>query len=164
MQKFIKDHESPVFAQIDLKFATIVIKDGGVGSGAESVTLKIGEGNLTFSESRTIEYTLDRGLLDEVREGDQVPVDVSFDVVWTDMKGGDVKKIIKGEGYTSTDSDACRPYACDIQVTYTPSPSGCGTPSTVTLPDFRWEKCDSDLRAGTLSFSGKCNVNEIPTT
>jgi len=155
---FIKKYSSVKLAQIDLKFATLTISD----ASSTPVELKVGEGNLTYSESRTIDYTLDRGLLDEVREGDQVPVDVSFDVVWSDMKGGDAKSIIKGEGsYVSTDPDACRPYACDIVITYTPSPSGCGTPSTVTLPDFRWEKCDSDLRAGTLSFTGKCNVNVI---
>lgn len=158
---FLKSPQVPVLAQIDLKFATLTVKDGGTGAGVE---LKIGEGNLTFSESRTVEYTLDRGLLDEVREGDQVPVEVSFDLIWDTMKGGDIKKIITGVGFTSTDTDACRPYACDIEVVYTPSPSGCGTSSTVTLPDFRWEKCDSDLRAGTLSFTGKCNVNSIPTT
>ena len=158
---FIPCAQYAVFAQIDLKKATLTVKDGGTGAGVE---LKIGEGNLTYSESRTIEYTLDRGVLDEVREGDEVPVDVSFECVWTDMKGGDIKKIITGVGYTSTDTDTCRPYACDLVIAYTPSPTGCGTASTVTLPDFRWEKCDSDMRAGTLSFSGKCNVKTIPTT
>lgn len=158
--RFVKSKSSLFLANIDLKFATLLVKDGASGE----VELKVGEGNLTYSESRTIEYKLDRGLLDEVREGDQVPVDVSFDLLWTEMLGGDIKKIIVGDGYTSTDTDACRPYACDIEITYTPSPSGCGDASTVTLPDFRWEKIDSDLRAGTLSVTGKCNVNAIPTS
>ena len=64
-----------VFAQIDLKHCTIRISDG---AGAY-IDVKIGEGNLSYTERRTIEYTLNRGLLDEVREGDQVPMDVSLD-------------------------------------------------------------------------------------
>lgn len=144
----------PVYAQIDIKFATVMIA---------SVEVKIGEGNLTYSEKRTIEYTLDRGILDEVREGDEVPVDVSFDFTWTVMTGGSIIDAIKGTGtgYTSSDSDACRPYACDIEVTYTPQPSGCGSASSVTLPDFRWESLDYDLRAGQISCSGKCNATEV---
>lgn len=143
----------PIFAQIDIKFAVVTIG---------TVEIKIGEGNLTYSEKRTIEYTLDRGLLDEVREGDEVPVDVSFDFTWTEMSGGDAKDAITGaSGYTSSDSDTCRPYACDIVVTYTPVPSGCGSVSTITLPDFRWESLDHDLRAGQVSCSGKCNATAV---
>jgi len=146
----------PVYAQIDIKFAVITIT---------TVEVTIGEGNLTYSEQRTIEYTLDRGLLDEVREGDEVPVDVSFDFTWTEMSGGTIKDAIVGNtGFTSSDADTCRPYACDIVVTYTPSPSGCGSATVITLPDFRWESIDHDLRAGTFSISGKCNAKEPTVT
>ena len=34
-----------------------------------SITIKIGEGNLTYSEKRPVEFKLDRGNLDTVREG-----------------------------------------------------------------------------------------------
>jgi len=140
-------------AQIDIKFAVITIT---------TIELTIGEGNLTYTETRTIEYTLDRGLLDEVREGDEVPVDTSFDLTWETMTGGTAKDAIKGtSGFTSSDSDTCRPYACDIVVTYTPSPSGCGSVSVVTLPDYRWETFQHDLRAGQLSVSGKCNATAV---
>ena len=154
---------TPVFAQLDLKNMTIKVKDG-TGTPLE-VEMKVGEGNLTYSEKKTIEYTLDRGVLDEVREGDEVPVEVSFDLTWEIMLGGEIKEIIKGDdhttSYVSTDADPCRPYACDIEITYTPPCTGAN--EVVTLPDFRWESIDSDLRAGTLSVTGKCNVKEIPT-
>jgi len=141
------------FAQIDIKFAVVTVT---------TVELKIGEGNLSYTETRTIEYTLDRGLLDEVREGDEVPVDASFDLTWETMTGGDAKDAIKGNtGFTSSDSDTCRPYACDIVVTYTPSPTGCGSVSVITLPDFRWETFAHDLRAGQLAVAGKCNATAV---
>jgi len=156
--------ETPVFAQIDLKNMVLKVKDGA--ATPLEVEIKIGEGNLTYSEKKTIEYTLDRGVLDEVREGDEVPVEVSFDLTWELLLGGDIKKIIKGNAdggtYKSTDADVCRPYACDIEIVYTP-PCATSLAETVVLPDFRQESIDSDLRAGTLSVTGKCNVKEIPT-
>jgi len=157
----------PVFAQIDLKFATIKFKDGG----SEEIEVTIGEGNLTYTEAKNIEYTLDRGLLDEVREGDQIPIDVTIDFVWEYLRGSltstsvptveeALKNIGNASAWVSTDSDACRPYALDIEVIYAPVPTNCGDKETITLPDFRYESLDHDLRAGTVSVSGKCNVTQ----
>jgi len=156
-----------VFAQIDLKYATIKIKDGSTNE----LTITIGEGNLTYTEARNIEYTLDRGILDEVREGDQIPVDVSMDFVWEYLRGSSasgapptveeaLKRIGNAANWVSTDADACRPYAVDIEVTYAPIPASCGDQEVITLPDFRYESLDHDLRAGTVSVSGKCNVTQ----
>lgn len=157
----------PVYAQIDLKYAYIKIKDGA----SNELTIKIGEGNLTFNEARNIEYTLDRGVLDDVREGDQIPMDVSLDFTWEYLtsntsSGGTptVEEALKRTGpaatWTSTDTDACRPYAVDIEVLYQPQPANCGDQETITLPDFRYESLDHDLRAGTVSVSGKCNATQ----
>lgn len=140
-------------AVIDLKDATILLQDG---NGAR-VTVTIGEGNLQYTVARNIEYRLNRGLLDEVREGDEIPMDVSFDAVWEEITGGSVTDIIKGEGsYVSSDSDACRPYACDVILSYDPSCGGEASGS-LTFADFRYESLQFDVRAGTISCSGKCN-------
>ena len=152
-------------AAIDLKRTTLVVKDGASGS----ITVKIGEGNLTFSEKRNMEYVLDRGILDTVKEGDQVPVEVKFDFMWEYISGSTVgtalRDIVSGSSnYTSTDTDACRPYACDIEVTYQPVPSTCGDSEVITFPDFRMESLDYDLKAATVSCTGKCNVTRISTT
>jgi len=149
-------------AAIDLKRATLVVKDGASGS----VTVKIGEGNLTFSEKRNMEYVLDRGVLDTVKEGDQVPVEVKFDFMWEYIAGTTVgsglRDIVTGStSYTSTDTDACRPYACDLELTYQPVPATCGDAEVITFPDFRMESLDFDLRAATVSCSGKCNVTQV---
>ena len=158
-----------VFAQIDLKYATITMSDGD--SPANTLEITIGEGNLSYTEAKNIEYTLDRGNLDEVREGDQVPVDVTIDFVWEYLRGSAVsgavptveealKNIGNAADWVSTDTDACRPYAIDLIVTYAPVPSSCGDQEVITLPDFRYESLDHDLRAGTVSVSGKCNVTQ----
>ena len=152
-------------AAIDLKKTTLVVHDGA----AATITVKIGEGNLTFSEKRNMEYVLDRGVLDTVKEGDQVPVEVKFDFMWEYISGSTVgtslRDIVAGSsGYTSTDTDACRPYACDIVVTYQPTPATCGDAEVITFPDFRMESLDYDLKAATVSCSGKCNVTRISTS
>lgn len=157
-----------VYAQIDLKDATVTIKDGG----GNSLAIRIGEGNLTYNETRNMEYNLDRGTLDEVREGDQVPMAVSFDFVWEYLQGPSsastasggtptIEDALKNTGaaanWTSSDADACRPYAVDIEVLYVPN-CATGDKETITLPDFRWESLNHDLRAGTVAVSGNCNV------
>jgi hypothetical protein len=151
-------------AQIDLKRATLKVKDGG----SNEIEVTIGEGNLTYTERKTIEYTPDRGVLDEVKEGDEVPMEIRLDFVWeyiTSRSSGatpsieDALKNIGGAaGWASTDADACRPYAVDIEILYQPTPSTCGDQETITLPDFRYEQLDHDLRAGTISCTGRCNA------
>ena len=63
----------------DLKNATLKILDGTTPTPF-SLTVKFDEGNFTFTHRRNIEYKLDRGRLatGAVREGDEVPMDVSF--------------------------------------------------------------------------------------
>lgn len=153
-------------AQIDLKNATITIMDGTTPT-ANALIVKIGEGNLTFTERRNIEYTLDRGLIDEVREGDQVPMEVSMDFVWEYLSSvgattPTIKEALKQEGsasdWTSTDADVCRPYAVDVVIAYDPDCGGSTTTETITLPDFRHEEIGHDLREGTMACSGRCNA------
>jgi len=155
----------PVFAQIDLKDATIKIK-----GATQELAVKVGEGNCSYSEARTINYTLDRGELDEVREGDQVPVDVSLSFTWLYVQPGSgesagqvvtPEKAIKGTapGWSadSSDPDTCRPFACEIEITLAPS-CAVVTSKTITLADFRWEKMDHNLREATIDVTGRCNI------
>jgi len=152
-------------SQRTLAEATIKIKDG-TGTPLE-IVVKIGEGNITFSEKRAVEYTLDRGTLDTVRLGDEEPVDVSFDFTWEWLKSStltttsdNIRDIIKGvTPYVSTSSDDCEPYACDIEVAFDPA---CGDiDETIVLADFRYEEMSYDLSAGTVSVTGKCNLSTL---
>lgn len=157
----------PVFARIDLKHAYLKLSDG---TGTPVVlTVKIGEGNLTYSEKRNMDYLLDRGNLDDVQEGDQVPMDVSIDFTWEYLTGeggtgdaGSFEEFLKRTGaYSSnesTDADACRPYAVNIIIEYLPVPSSCGDKETITLTDFRYEELGHDLSGSSVSCSGRCNA------
>ncbi len=161
----------PVFAQIDLKKAVISILDGV----AEEINVTIGEGNLTWTERKNIEYTLDRGLLDEVRETDEVPVDISIDAVWEYIRGPSaasttttglptisdaLQQLGAAVDWVSSDADTCRPYAVDLKIVYTPTPWNCGDIETITFADFRYEEMSHDLRAGTIAISGRCNITK----
>lgn len=164
------------YATIDLKYATIKVLDGTTPTPNE-LEIKIGEGNLTFTEARNIIYTLDRSLLDDVREGDQVPVQLSFDGQWEYMTASSstgatptlrdvLNKIGGASSWVSTDSDICRPYCVDIELEYRPQCSGsaAGDAETIVFPDFRHESFDGDLRAATFSVSGQCNVTLATVT
>lgn len=165
-----------VHVQIDLKNATVKLRDGTTPTPV-TFTIKVGEGNLTYSEKRNMTYTLDRGVLDEVKEGDQVPVDVAFGLVWEYVTGGSqtgatgtAEDFLKRRGIyaanVSSDSDACRPYAIDIVVEYVPACAGAVVlpNETIILSDFRYEALDHDLRAGTINCTGKCNVTQATST
>jgi hypothetical protein len=163
----------PVFFQLDLKDTEISIRDGTTPT-ANSITIRIGEGNLTYTERVTREYLLDAGRLDEVRNGDEVPVELAFDAVWDYITGttgtGGVPSIedaLKQEGaaatWISSDADVCRPYAVDVVLNHTPNCSAQDAEETV-FSDFRYEQIDHDLRAGTFAISGQCNVTEAVST
>jgi len=156
-------------AQIDLKNATIKIKDGG----ANELTIKIGEGNLTWTEKKPRKYVKNRGNLDTVVDEDQEPVELRFDLVWEFLKassGGTptphdaIKQRREASGWASTDSDACAPYAVDIELTHTVPCTDSTEDETITFSDFRWETLEQDLRNGTLSVSGMCNITEPTVT
>lgn len=163
-------------AHIDLKQATIYLVGGGTG---EEMEIKVGEGDINWTESRPIEYTLDRGRLDEVREGDETPMDVSFSFTWEYISASSslttgsavsgtnrpltIEDVLKNRcGWVSSDSDQCRPFAVDIKIIYNPT---CATVvessiETIILPDFRYESLEHNLKDGTISVSGKCNALE----
>lgn len=166
------DAQETAFIVIDLKNTLIKLQDGTTPT-ANTLTIKIGEGNLTYDETRNMDYILDRGLLDEVREGDQAPVDVSFEFVWEYIKGDpssvgappSVEDVLKNIGnaasWISSDSaNPCRPFAIDILVENVPNcgSGAAGDQEIITLPDFRYEGLSHDLSAGQISVTGKCNV------
>lgn len=141
--------------------------------GPNQIQVKIGEGNLTFDEKVNREYKMDRGKLDQVRDGDEVPIDVSFQFAYiylTAPAGAiipTVEDFFKRQGpaanYVSTGKD-CEPYAVNIVFINRGNAATCGgvvSPAeTVTLPQFRYESLNHDLKAGTVSASGKCNVRQ----
>lgn len=137
------------------------------------IEVTIGEGNCNYSESRTLEYKLNRGLLDNVRLGDEVPVDVSLDFVWEEITASSgnpptvidaIKKEGEASAWVSSGDDPCEPYCVDIKIVNTPD--GCSEveSETVLLQEFRYEKLDFNPKDGTISCTGKCNVTAATVT
>lgn len=145
--------------------------------GPRQISVKLGDGNLTYSETKNREYILDRGEIDEVRDGDEAPVEVSLNAQWqfitghsSDPGGGQptIEDVLKKRGLASSwissdQVDPCRPYAVDIEIVYEPI---CDTVQGeyILLDDFRYEKLDHDARAGSIATSGKCNILEATAT
>jgi len=138
----------------------------------QRLEVKIGEGNLTYSEAKEYEYLRDRGNLDTVKEGDEQPVEVSLEFVFDYIKsssGGDItpvdalKRAGEAAGWISSSADQCEPYAVDMLAKHC-VPCGTDEDEDVLLTDFRHEGLDVDYEAATIAVSGKCNVSEATVT
>lgn len=136
------------------------------------IDIKIGDGNVTYTEANEYEYDLDRGILDTVRAGDEVPMDVSLDFVYEYITTGTsetvspmdaLKKIGAASEWRSSSSDGCEAYAVDIEVVHTPI---CTTQAieTTIFPDFRSESREVDLGEASVAVSGRCNVTQPTLT
>jgi len=148
------------------------LNDGVVAFLPQQLDIKIGDGNVTYTEHKEYQYLLDRGDLDTVREGNEVPMDVKLDCVYAHITTGTSEDIspmdaIKGIGsaseWVSSSADLCEPYAVDLEVEHIPN---CGTAEieTTLFPDFRPDTKEINFKDATISVSGKCNATEPTVT
>jgi hypothetical protein len=138
----------------------------------QQIEIKVGEGNLTFTESKEYEYLLDRGILDAVKEGDEQPLEVELEFVYEHITTGTSEAItpvdaLKNKGnaseWVSTSDDLCEPYCVDIEVQHD-VPCGTSQDETTILPEFRYDDLEFNLQDATISVSGKCNATEATVT
>ncbi len=138
----------------------------------QRIEVTVGEGNVTWTETKNYDYLLDRGDLDTVREGDEAPLDLSLEFVYEFVTTGTNEVItpvdaIKGIGgadeWVSSSTDPCEPYAVDIEILHC-VPCGSVEDEKVVFPDFRYESLDFDLSAATIATKGKCNASEAIVT
>lgn len=149
-----------------------VVDDAVVTILPHQLRVKIGEGNVSWTEKRPVVYVKDRGKLDTVRLGDQDPIEVKMDLLWVFLStaGGDTiptpEEVLKHTGlaasWVSSSSDACEPYAVNIVIVYTPPCSV--EPETYLLHDFRYEDLGHDLKQGQIAMTGKCNITVVSST
>lgn len=137
-------------------------------SGGNELEVKIGEGTLTYTEKRNIEYKKNRGLLDTVREGDQETIEVNFDFIWEYLRSTTtepitVEEALKNTGrasdWVTTSPDICEPYCVDIIIHYH-SPCEDINDEVITLQYFRWDSLDHNLKDGTVAVKGQCNITQ----
>lgn len=155
-------------AIFDLKNTVIKIKGGGVG---EEVEITVGDGNVSWDETRELNYLKDRGNLDGVTESEENPIDVSLDMRWTFFKvTGEVTpyEALTAQGdaasWTSTDAvDPCGPLAVDIEIDFTPYCSD-EDREIYTLKAFRYTSISPSGSDQQLSCSGSCNTRHVDVT
>lgn len=138
----------------------------------QQLEVKIGEGNLTYTENKEYEYLLDRGVLDTVKEGDEQPMEVNIDFVYEFVTTGTGEAVtpvdaLKGKGgaaeWVSASSDLCEPYCVTVEVDHEPS---CGaTEKEITVfPEFRHDSLEFDLSEATISVTGRSKATEPTIT
>lgn len=157
--------------------AAAVVDNAVVNVGPHRANIKIGQGNLTYDENVAREYILNRGLIDQVRDGDQVPMDVNFGFAWLYVvsETGAIRpspyEFLNKEGpaaaYVSTGGD-CEPFAINIVMVNNSNSTTCANliqpREKVVLPAFRFEKLAHDAKAGQINCTGKCNARKAIKT
>ncbi len=138
-----------------------------------ALEFNVGDGNVTWSEKREYNYDLNKGNLDTVREGNQIPMDTSISAVYDFIKApaGDLtptfeealKQTGRASAWISSSSDLCEPYSVDIEIDHIPTCAGIDK-ETVTIPDFRQESVDHDPREATISATGRANATQVTVT
>lgn len=138
----------------------------------QRIEVKVGEGNLTWTEAKEYEYLRERGDLDTVKEGDEQPVELNLEFVYEYIRTQSGQAItpvdaLKQTGqaaeWVSSSSDQCEPYAVDILAKHC-VPCGTDQDEDVLFVDFRYESLEFDLSEATIAVSGRCNVSEPTVT
>lgn len=151
-------------ALIDLRNAIIYIKDGA----SHSLEIKIGEGNLTYTEKREIDDVKSRGKLDTMRESEDQPMEVAFSFMWEYLKSQSPEPIspreaLKGidgaSAWVSASPDPLAPYCVNLEILHTPICPGVYK-ETVLLPQFNPLQFAHSLNDATVACNGKCNATQ----
>lgn len=156
---------------VNLKKATVTLIDG-TPTTPKTLEFKMGEGNLTFSIKRNLEYLRNRGRLagGEIREGDEEPCEVSLQGRFNHVRSssGDpvtvtefLTKTGNASAHTTTGS-ACEPDAVNIQVDLDYDCAGIED-ERLLFTEFRYEEIGGDFQSGQLDVSGKSN-EVMPTS
>lgn len=155
-------------AQIDLRRATIRISDGG----SNHIDISIGEGSFDYNEKRELDNVKNRGVLDTVRENEDVPVEISTIFIWEFISGTGsepatvedaLKKVGQASGWTTVASDPDEPYCVNVSVIYVPLCSGVPT-ETILFRRFHYQELAHSLKDATVALRGFANVKKAEVT
>lgn len=152
---------------IDLKDATIYLRD----RATNWVEVRVGEGNLTYSEKRTIEADKDRGNPGRIREGEKELVEVSFEFLWEEIRSATdvptLEEVLKGmaSGWVSAasnpitgDLDPNAPFSVHIQIV---RENACGQIEQYLFVEFNYEELAHDMKNASISCKGICNHYQV---
>jgi hypothetical protein len=151
-------------ATIDLRNTTLRIAE----RSGSYIDVKIGEGELTWSEKRQIDFVKSRGELDTVRENEEVPLELSLVFIWEHIMAGSgepvtvedaLKKRNGASGWTSTSTDTKAPYCVNILLYNVPPCTGVQT-ETILFQQFHWIELAHSLKDATVALKGNCNTTQ----
>jgi len=138
----------------------------------QRLEIKIGEGDLSWTEAREFIYDLDRDQLDTVRQGQEQPLEIDlafiFDYVTTESGQAitpvdALKRVGEATEWVSSSSDLCEPYAVDIYVIHC-VPCGTDKDQDFLFQDFRYESLEYSIQDASIAVSGRCNATDMVTT
>ena len=138
----------------------------------QRLEIKIGDGDLNWTEGREMVYDLDRDVLDTVRQGAEQPVelDLAFTFEYVTTQSGQeitpvdaVKRTGEASEWVSASSDLCEPYCVDVYVIHC-VPCGSDEDQDLLFQDFRYESLEYSIRDASIAVSGRCNVTDVVTT
>lgn len=138
----------------------------------QRLIIKIGEGDVSWTESREFIYDRDRDVLDTVRRGQDQPVsvDLAFTFEYVTAQTANpptpvdaLNRFGNALSWVSSASDLCEPYAVDLIVVHC-VPCGTDQDQEILFPDFRYESLDYSIADAAISVSGQCNATRVTTT
>jgi hypothetical protein len=141
------------------------------GTATVSATMKIGTGNITWTEARVLNYTPNRGKIRPqdgatVQEGEDTPMAVNFDVVFEEYVATGTTYSppeLLHSGFRAAADDTCGPSSVNI-VLDTTDDCGVGAERLI-FPRFRWENLSYDIEQGQITCQGNClAIEPIRTT
>lgn len=137
----------------------------------QKIEVIIGEGNFSYKETYNRAYQLNRGLLNTVKNADDTPLELSFDLEWDYISSAcpilnatipTIAEALKGVGaaadWVNAAADTCEPYACDIEFWNVPSCTGSNVNEKYIFADYRVEGLDHNANDSQVSCTGKCNI------
>jgi hypothetical protein len=141
----------------NLRDGRIIILDGS--GTAKTLTIPISEGDFAFTINRPTFIVMNRGKIDSRKQGDEVPVDLSFSIKfeqWAYSNGNtgmSVPDVLQGINLANDwiSTDGCGPYAVDIKFEVD-NPCDPGKKEVLVFGKFT---------ADTLSFKEGSEYNSI---
>ena len=147
----------------DVRNAVLTIS-GGTGTAVE---VRLGDGDISWTENTPRIYGMNQGEIYDVRYGDDAPCEISFGFIWEELYASStevtVYEALQIPTGWNTSTDLCSPPAIDLILTFPQCPVGTGAATNpgqevITFSDFRPETLGPGLRDGQISVTGK-----IPT-
>ena len=135
---------------------------------SQDLNIKIGEGNLTYTEHRDYQYLLDRGMLDTVREPKDVPMDVKTEFVYEHITSNTTNNVSPMDALKGMNSavEWVSSAPGRLRTLLHRHPGGIRSPrapvnrETTVFPMFRAETREINYNTAVISLTGKCNVKE----